>query len=599
MSNYSFFLSAVLAFFTLILTGQTVTFKVDMTAVNNPQNVGVRGSEAPLSWEKTFLLTDADQDGIYEGTVTFEKTKSEKVQFKYIHGEEDWELQGGNNRKLDLNQLPETLPVHIFDVPESFSKEELEQMILPAEGLQKDIDIMEKAYTSLHPGLYRYNTPEEIRAHFDALRGELSEDKTLTEAFLAFARFIPKIRCGHTIVNPYNQNETIQKAFFYQSDKVPFTFQWVGKKMVVTHNLSESDQLKPGVEILSINGHKIEEITEALLPFVSADGHQMNKRMYALQLGGIEKYEYFDIFFPLLFPPENGRYAIQAFDHQSGKNIDCSVAGMSRLQRTKLLAERYQLNTDGYDGSWSFDVRSPEMAVLKMGTFSIWNFSIDYKAFLKDAFQQLTDRQVPNLVIDIRGNEGGADEVIEELTKYLLTEDMEVEQMQTLTRYQKVPEDIRPYLPSWDETMYDISSRVEPAGNGFFREKGKQEKMMVLKASKNKLRYDGKVFMLTDAANSSATFYIALMARQSGMATLVGQTTGGTLRGINGGMMFFLNLPNSGIEMDIPLLGNFPYSEKPDLGIEPDVRVERTIAQVIEGRDPELEAVQSIISGHK
>jgi C-terminal processing protease CtpA/Prc len=122
---------------------------------------------------------------------------------------------------------------------------------------------------------------------------------------------------------------------------------------------------------------------------------------------------------------------------------------------------------------------------------------------------------------------------------------------------------------------------------------------MEIKKSNNKWRHEGQTFLITDASNSSATFYLARVMKLGKVATLVGQTTGGTQKGINGGAMFFLRLPNSGIEMDIPLIGNFPYKEAPDLGIVPDVVVEKTLEDVMEGRDPEIETVKSIISGHK
>jgi hypothetical protein len=96
--------------------------------------------------------------------------------------------------------------------------------------------------------------------------------------------------------------------------------------MVMTHNLSDDPQLKPGTEILSINGMPVPKIIETLLPYVSADGHQMNKRMYALQVKSIDEYEYFDLIFPLLSPPENGQYTIEALDHVSGNPIKTKVS---------------------------------------------------------------------------------------------------------------------------------------------------------------------------------------------------------------------------------------------------------------------------------
>jgi C-terminal processing protease CtpA/Prc len=589
----------ILFFFFLHLSAQAVTFRVDMKEVKNPTQVGIRGSLSPLSWKKTYPLTDEDGDGIFTGKINFEDSEAAKVEFKFVHGDLIWELEGEGNRVLILNQLPEKVKTYTFDLPEVLSRAEIAKITFVAADLQKDVDILEKAYTSLHPGLYRYNTPEEMTTHFDALRKELNREVTLSEAFLAFSRFIPKIRCGHTLVNPYNQSRLVKNAFFSTSDKIPFNFDWVEKKMVLTHNLSEDPLLKPGTEILSINGMPVPEIIETLLPYVSADGHQMNKRLYALQVKSIDEYEYFDLIFPLLSPPENGQYTIEALDHVSGNPIKTKVSAMSVATRRGLLAERYGIKTERYDDSWQFTILSDDLAHLKLGTFVTYKMEMNWKTFLKDAFKELKEKNIPNLIIDIRGNEGGMDDVSAELAKYLLQEDIRVPEMLSLTRYQKVPEDLDPYLSTWDDQLKNISSQVEPHQDGFFKMKGENKKYMEIKKSNNKWRHEGKTFLITDASNSSATFYLARVMKLGKVATLVGQTTGGTQKGINGGAMFFLRLPNSGIEMDIPLIGNFPYKEAPDLGIVPDVVVEKTLEDVMEGRDPEIETVKSIISGHK
>ncbi len=96
--------------------------------------------------------------------------------------------------------------------------------------------------------------------------------------------------------------------------------------------------------------------------------------------------------------------------------------------------------------------------------------------------------------------------------------------------------------------------------------------------------------MITDAANSSATFGFAEAVKTNALATLVGETTGGSRRGINGGAFFFLTLPGSGIEIDIPLIGAFPATPQPDAGIEPDAPVVTTAADIAAGRDPVREA---------
>ena len=46
--------------------------------------------------------------------------------------------------------------------------------------------ILRRAYTTLHPGLYRYSTPAQADAAFRALEAEFMRDRTLAEAYLAF-----------------------------------------------------------------------------------------------------------------------------------------------------------------------------------------------------------------------------------------------------------------------------------------------------------------------------------------------------------------------------------------------------------------------------
>ena len=74
------------------------------------------------------------------------------------------------------------------------------------------------------------------------------------------------------------------------------------------------------------------------------------------------------------------------------------------------------------------------------------------------------------------------------------------------------------------------------------------------------------------------------------LATLVGASTGGNQRGINGGAFFFIRLPNSHIEVDLPLIGTFPTRPRPDAGLEPDIRVAITPEDVAHGIDAPLAA---------
>ena len=48
---------------------------------------------------------------------------------------------------------------------------------------------------------------------------------------------------------------------------------------------------------------------------------------------------------------------------------------------------------------------------------------------------------------------------------------------------------------------------------------------------------------------------------------------------------FFLRLPNSGLEVDLPLIATFPSTPQPDAGLTPDVLVSETASDIAQGRD--------------
>src|ERR1700761_4388462 len=71
-------------------------------------------------------------------------------------------------------------------------------------ALRADIGLLRKAYTALHPGLYRYSTPDEVAGRFDALERDFGDARSLGEAYVTLSRFLAAIRCGHTYANFYN-----------------------------------------------------------------------------------------------------------------------------------------------------------------------------------------------------------------------------------------------------------------------------------------------------------------------------------------------------------------------------------------------------------
>jgi C-terminal processing protease CtpA/Prc len=189
-------------------------------------------------------------------------------------------------------------------------------------------------------------------------------------------------------------------------------------------------------------------------------------------------------------------------------------------------------------------------------------------------------------VIDLRDNEGG-DDCGNNILARLAPRDWSFGQSEERVRFRRTPATLDPYLDTWDEAFRSLGETATATNEGFYR-RPSNERSTRLRAKLP--RITGPVAALIGPANSSATHQFAERAKQTGWIRLFGTETGGNRRGINGGAFFFVRLPATGLEFDLPLIGYFPHAPQPDAGVVPDVLVPETVDDVINGRDRALDS---------
>lgn len=107
--------------------------------------------------------------------------------------------------------------------------------------------------------------------------------------------------------------------------------------------------------------------------------------------------------------------------------------------------------------------------------------------------------------------------------------------------------------------------------------------------------FRGQAFIIADASNASATFQFLDYVKENKLAKIAGQASGGNRQGINGGNYFFLYLPNSKIETDIPVYFQAPLKRQKDESIIPDIYIKPIAADIGNGIDTEFEYLKQII----
>jgi hypothetical protein len=329
------------------------------------------------------------------------------------------------------------------------------QVVLSA-GLLEDVDILQRVYETAHPGLYRYSTKPEMAKHFAALRAEFKRDRTLAEAYVALSQFLAQIKCGHTYANFFNQPEEVARALFSGKNRVPFCFRWVDGRMIVTRNLAAEFALKAGTEIVAINGIPSGEMLRQLMTIARADGANDAKRVAYLEVQGTDKYEAFDIFLPLFFPAIGERMELLAREPGSESPITINLTAHDLAQRQALVRENRLPQPGGSDPLWRFEQLDERAAYLRMQSWALYNSKWDWQSFLERGFDDLVERRVPGLIVDLRGNEGGQD-VGHTLIARVASAKVHSDRYQRFTRYRELPlpRSFDAYLDTWDWSFKD------------------------------------------------------------------------------------------------------------------------------------------------
>lgn len=224
--------------------------------------------------------------------------------------------------------------------------------------LKEDFEIFKKTLTTIHPGIYRYQTKAGLDKLFAEYETKLKNKMSEGEFFKLISQFTNQIYCGHTFLNPYNQDSLFRERLFNNKTYLPFYFRIIDGKIIVTENAS-SKNLTKGSEIKMINGVSSQNIIKRLLTVTKGDGkNTIDHRINSIELTRFdaERYSLFDWYFPLFFPLKDDNFKIEAVDFQTKKTVNFQIPAMTKAERTAEMAKRYG-KSPTYDDGWKFEIQ--------------------------------------------------------------------------------------------------------------------------------------------------------------------------------------------------------------------------------------------------
>jgi hypothetical protein len=455
-----------------------------------------------------------------------------------------------------------------------------------------DVALMRRALEAIHPGLYRYRSKAEIDAAFARLEAVADSGPDSLALHRAVALMVAEIRCDHSKPEAGAAMDAWRRD---NASHLPLRFTLLDGRMIVVSNDGQPGSPPRGAEILSINGRPVPVLLEALARTVAYDGDTVDAVAEKLasdsDLGGDDFNEYYPAFFG--FP---ARWEID-WKRPGDAGVTRSALDPIPFRAwTKLPADTARQRAEFHN---SIDWRlGGKVAVLRIDTFVNYRNPVDATAFLGGFFKTLKARGTPHLILDLRNNGGGSEDVSVALGRFLFDKPFlwGLPSRLKAVRYGDLPQ----HIESWgdrDALFNPPLGEFTRTADGWWDRTptASDEASVTQDVLPEAERFTGKLTILTGAANGSgATRTIAQFKEKRG-ATLVGEDSSGSAEGPTAGQIFLLTLPNSGLKVRIPNVWNRTNIDRfvPGKGVAADIVVRPTLADFEAGRDRTLEVARA------
>jgi hypothetical protein len=427
-----------------------------------------------------------------------------------------------------------------------------------------------------HAGLDRYTPRDALKSRFDGALERLTEPMTEFDFYRTLLPLAADIRDGHTRMRLSTAGDTFLNS---QPVVFPFGLRFLNDKAYIFRNLSSDLNVKEGAELLAINGVSIEEILSKLLVLMPSDAGIKTRKHRQLEFPAV---------FGRLLALKFGRvaeYRLRFRPFHLNENRELSVPGIKGEDVSKILGERYPEATRPL----------PLYELAFKGTTAIITIrgfaddkgtgKVPYPDFLKNAFRELEEKKTSNLIIDLRGNGGGQDEYGKLLFAYVM--DMPFLYYKALET-KKDRYDLFQFTNVTKKDAEELAQQVKKNARGWFDVLGHPNLGL---QQPQKPGFRGKVAILIDGLSFSATGESTSLYHYYHKAVFFGEECGAGYYGNTSGFMPLATLPNTRIQIGIPMiLYTMAVEGYPkDRGIVPDVSVRPTIEDLLAGRDPAME----------
>jgi C-terminal processing protease CtpA/Prc len=338
----------------------------------------------------------------------------------------------------------------------------------------------------------------------------------------------------------------------------------------------------------------MDEIVQVLMPLVTGDGY-VNTFRYKF-LG-----EMFSISYATAFA-ETKQFQVQ-YRTLKGETNTIKVTGVSS-NRLEQMMESVALGRQ--DEAYRMSRPREDTVLMAIDTFDNGQGSPSFRAYRKlvtKAFAMMhqTDA-ITNLILDLRQNDGGYTRSEMFLYSFLANKPFK-EMASGQTNRNSIA--FRELLSRNYQSRGVIKYFDRRLQKEMVAEDGQTWNLQddwIVHGVPSEHRFKGKVYVLTGGRTHSAASAICTRLKEHGGAVFIGEETGGVEGVFTAGTTLYYELPNTGVELAVPILKYNNLAKMPKdagRGIVPNHKVSIRPEDLVSGEDRVLDFTLELIEDHE
>ena len=272
------------------------------------------------------------------------------------------------------------------------------------QGYIEDLQQLGEKLLEVHPNALKFISEKEFWETIETKKSLITNNTTFAEFTWHCSEIIANINCSHTSMGSF----FFEDGMLPSNLKFPLQTRLIGNKLYVVDAYSNGEEVTIKDEITAINNIPVSQLITDVFKHLQSQGHvETSKRLE------FNRWSTVIIPYALNFP----------------KNYSVKIKGKQspiKLNSAENIKVPYIDNSIPFCGKdLCLEIKEDEnTAIMTLYSFNYypWNNLDEFQKFVDESFKSIKEKEIKNLIIDVRFNGGGSPESSIYLLKHLMKE---------------------------------------------------------------------------------------------------------------------------------------------------------------------------------